>query len=207
MSAPEHRAAPVPGKILSRHLERLGVVYIRQSTPWQVLGNRESTDLQYQPARRAVELGWRPERVLVIDDDLGRSGASAADRAGFRRLLAEVGLDYVSLIPGSEMSRPARSRKDWYHLLELEPADPHLDADRSTLPVQVGQLPGVPAVNACGRHPASGSGTAGADRLGGHGDSLTVESDILECEAGRVGKQRRQRQARTPFGTSRWFWT
>jgi DNA invertase Pin-like site-specific DNA recombinase len=119
MSTVESRLVQAPGKILNRHRERLAVVYIRQSTPRQVLENRESTDLQYQLARRAVDLGWRPERVLVIDDDLGQSGTSAADRAGFQRLLAEVGLDHVGLILGSEMSRLARSCKDWYHLLEL----------------------------------------------------------------------------------------
>jgi DNA invertase Pin-like site-specific DNA recombinase len=106
-------------KIRRPHLERLAVVYVRQSTQRQVLENRESTDLQYKLTRKAEELGWRPERVLVIDDDLGHSGSSAVDRAGFQRLLAEVGLNHVGLILGSEMSRLARSCKDWYQLLEL----------------------------------------------------------------------------------------
>jgi DNA invertase Pin-like site-specific DNA recombinase len=119
MSVPESRDIEVSRKIGDRHLQRLAVVYVRQSTPRQVLENRESTDLQYKLARRAVELGWRSDRVLVIDDDLGQSGASAVDRAGFRRLLAEIGMDHVGIILGSEMSRLARSCKDWYHLLEL----------------------------------------------------------------------------------------
>lgn len=111
--------APTAGKVQPHHLDRLAVVYVRQSTPKQVLDNRESTDRQYQLADRAVALGWRPDRVLVIDDDLGLSGRTAADRAGFQRLLAEVGLDHVGLILGSETSRLARSCKDWYQLLEL----------------------------------------------------------------------------------------
>lgn len=98
---------PAAGKIQPHHLDRLAVVYVRQSTPKQVLDNRESTDRQYQLAARATALGWRPDRVLVIDDDLGLSGRTAADRAGFLRLLAEVGLNHVGLILGSETSRLA----------------------------------------------------------------------------------------------------
>jgi DNA invertase Pin-like site-specific DNA recombinase len=121
MNAPDTAAplGPVHGKIRLDHLNRLAVVYVRQSTPRQVAENRESTDLQYKLADRAVALGWRADRVLVIDDDLGQSAQSAADRAGFQRLLAEVGLNHVGLILGSEMSRLARSCKDWYQLLEL----------------------------------------------------------------------------------------
>jgi DNA invertase Pin-like site-specific DNA recombinase len=106
-------------KILAHHHERLAVVYIRQSTPRQVQENIESTALQYQLARRAVGLGWREDRVLIIDDDLGQSAATATHRIGFQRLLAEVGLNHVGLVLGIEMSRLARSCKDWYQLLEL----------------------------------------------------------------------------------------
>jgi DNA invertase Pin-like site-specific DNA recombinase len=101
------------------HLERLAIVYVRQSTPQQVTGNPESTQRQYALARRAAELGWPPDRILVIDEDQGRSGASAEGRLGFQRLLAEVGLDHVGLILGLEMSRLARSCRDWHQLLEL----------------------------------------------------------------------------------------
>lgn len=111
--------AATAGKVQPHHLARLAVVYVRQSTPKQVLDNRESTDRQYQLAGRAAALGWRPDRVLVIDDDLGLSGRTAVGRAGFQRLLAEVGLNHVGLILGSETSRLARSCKDWYQLLEL----------------------------------------------------------------------------------------
>jgi DNA invertase Pin-like site-specific DNA recombinase len=106
-------------KILPRHLERLAVVYVRQSTLQQVLVHQESTRLQYSLVRRAVTLGWDEARVLVIDEDLGRSGASVEGRYGFQRLVAEVGLDHVGLILGVEMSRLARSSKDWHQLLEI----------------------------------------------------------------------------------------
>src|SRR5262245_28066978 len=110
---------PVSHKIRPEHLDRLAVVYIRQSSPRQVVENRESTALQYGLARRAVAYGWGEGRVLTIDDGLGQSGRSADTRLGFQRLLAEVGLNHVGLILGLEMSRLARSCKDWYQLLEL----------------------------------------------------------------------------------------
>jgi len=107
------------GKIRPSHLERLAVVYVRQSTPQPVADNRESTELQYALAQRAVTLGWPQERILIIDEDQGRSAASAEGRLGFQRLLAEVGLDHVGLVLGIAMSRLARSCKDWHQLLEL----------------------------------------------------------------------------------------
>lgn len=106
-------------KIQARHLERLAVVYIRQSTLRQLQENRESTDIQYALVSRARSLGWHPERILVIDDDQGKSGQSIEGRPGFQKLLAEVGLNHVGLILGIEMSRLARSNKDWHQLLEL----------------------------------------------------------------------------------------
>jgi DNA invertase Pin-like site-specific DNA recombinase len=106
-------------KIRPRHLERLAVVYVRQSTLQQVLAHQESTRLQDSRVRRAVTLGWTEARVLVIDEDLGRSGTSVAGRHGFQRLVAEGGLDHVGLILGVEMSRLARSSKDWHQLLEI----------------------------------------------------------------------------------------
>jgi DNA invertase Pin-like site-specific DNA recombinase len=106
-------------KILSRHLERLAFVYVRQSTMQQVLDHQESTRLQYGLVQRAVALGWSEARVLVIDEDLGQSGATAEGRQGFQRLVAEVGLDHVGLVVGVEMSRVARSSKDWHQLLEI----------------------------------------------------------------------------------------
>lgn len=105
--------------ILSRHWERLAVVYVRQSTMPQVLEHQESTRLPYGLVRRAVAWGWPEARVLGIDDDLGRSGTSAEGRHGFQRLGAEVGLDHGGLLLGVEMSRLARSSKDWPQLLEI----------------------------------------------------------------------------------------
>lgn len=101
------------------HLDRVAAVYVRQSTPQQVLEHQESTARQYALADRAVALGWPRDRVTTIDDDLGKSGQSIEGRPGFQRLLAEVALGHVGLILGLEMSRLARSRKDWHQLLEL----------------------------------------------------------------------------------------
>lgn len=106
-------------KIQSWHLERLAVVYVRQSTPQQVLDHQESTRLQYGLTARAQSWGWSLSRVLVIDDDLGKSATTTEGRAGFQRLVSEVSLDHVGLILGVEMSRLARSNKDWHQLLEL----------------------------------------------------------------------------------------
>jgi DNA invertase Pin-like site-specific DNA recombinase len=111
--------ATLPEKIGGRHRDRLAVVYVRQSTLQQVGRHPESTRLQYALAERAQQLGWPPERVVVIDDDLGRSGASAAVRPGFQRLVAEVGLGRVGLVLGVEVSRLARSCRDWHQLLEI----------------------------------------------------------------------------------------
>lgn len=106
-------------KIQASHLDRLAVVYVRQSTLQQVSEHQESTRLQYGLVNRAIALSWPPERVLIIDDDLGKSGSSAEGRVGFQRLVTEVGLNHVGLILGVEMSRLARSSKDWHQLLEI----------------------------------------------------------------------------------------
>jgi DNA invertase Pin-like site-specific DNA recombinase len=106
-------------KVKPRHLERRAVVYVRQSSPQQVLDHRESTARQYALTDRAFELGWDRSHIAVIDEDQGRSGQTAEGRPGFQRLLAEVALDQVGLILGLEMSRLARSCSDWHHLLEL----------------------------------------------------------------------------------------
>ncbi len=106
-------------KLTSRHLERLAMVYVRQSTLQQTMRHQESTRLQYALVERAQELGFCPQSIVVIDDDLGRSGKSAEGRPGFQRLVAEVGLNHVGLILGVEMSRLARCCRDWHQLLEV----------------------------------------------------------------------------------------
>jgi DNA invertase Pin-like site-specific DNA recombinase len=106
-------------KLRPWHLDRAAFVYVRQSTPQQVSDHQESTARQYALADRAIALGWTADRVTTIDDDLGKSGQSIEGRPGFQRLLAEVALDHVGLILGLEMSRLARSNRDWHQLLEL----------------------------------------------------------------------------------------
>lgn len=115
----EPRVDAASVKIGSHHRERLAVVYVRQSSPTQVLENRESTARQYAFAERAVALGWPRERVLTIDEDLGKSGRTTEGRFGFQRLVAEVTLNHVGLVLGLEMSRLARSSKDWHAFFEM----------------------------------------------------------------------------------------
>src|SRR5438477_6687306 len=105
-------------KIAATHLQRQAYLYVRQSTLRQVLENTESTKRQYALRERAVVLGWPPDRVVVIDSDLGQSGADS-DRVGFQRLVAAVGLGEVGVVLGLEVSRLARSSSDWHRLLEI----------------------------------------------------------------------------------------
>jgi DNA invertase Pin-like site-specific DNA recombinase len=107
------------GKIAEAHRRRRAVVYVRQSTLAQVERNVESTARQYALRERAVELGWPAESIVVVDEDLGRSGASSDGRFGFKELVAEVGLGHVGLILALETSRLARSSADWHQLLDL----------------------------------------------------------------------------------------
>jgi DNA invertase Pin-like site-specific DNA recombinase len=109
----------VSSKIETKHLARLAVVYVRQSSARQVRENIESTQLQYDLARLAQSYGWPDNRIDIIDDDLGISGKSVEGRSGFRRLLAEISLEHVGIVMGIEMSRLARNCRDWHQLLEL----------------------------------------------------------------------------------------
>lgn len=106
-------------KVKEHHLQRNAYLYVRQSTLRQVVENTESTRRQYALEQRAVALGWPAERIIVIDSDLGQSGASAVDRAGFQRLVAEVGMGQAGLVLGLEVSRLARNSTDWHRLLEI----------------------------------------------------------------------------------------
>jgi DNA invertase Pin-like site-specific DNA recombinase len=106
-------------KVKATHLKRNAYLYIRQSTPRQVIENTESTKRQYALRQRAVALGWPEDRIIVIDNDLGQSGASTADREGFQRLVTEVGLGRAGIVLGLEVSRLARNSADWHRLLEI----------------------------------------------------------------------------------------
>ncbi len=106
-------------KVKPAHLHRGAFVYVRQSTPSQVEYHRESTQRQYALVERAHTLGWPSERITVIDDDLGLSGATTQGRSGFARMTAEVALGHVGIVLGLEVSRLARNNADWYRLLDL----------------------------------------------------------------------------------------
>lgn len=106
-------------KVTASHLKRSAYLYVRQSTMRQVFENTESTQRQYGLRQRAIALGWPQDRVIVIDTDLGQSGASAADRAGFQQLVADVGLGRAGIVLGLEVSRLARNSTDWHRLLEI----------------------------------------------------------------------------------------
>ncbi len=106
-------------KIQPHHLQRGAYLYIRQSSLRQVLENVESTKRQYALRSRALALGWREEQLIVIDHDQGESGASAAWRAGFQRLVTEVGMGQAGIVMGLEVSRLARNNADWHRLLEI----------------------------------------------------------------------------------------
>src|SRR5438132_5523782 len=106
-------------KITSAHLDRLAIVYVRLSSPRQLRDNRESTDRQYGFAEQAVAFGWPPDRVLTIDEDLGKSGRTTEGRDGFQQLVTEVTLNHVGMVLGLEMSRLARSSKGRHAFFEI----------------------------------------------------------------------------------------
>ena len=101
------------------HLDRKAVVYVRQSTPHQVITNQESLKLQYGLSQRARELGWREADIDVIDSDLGQSGAGATHRKGFKDLVARVTLGEIGLVLSMDVTRLARNCSDWYPLLDV----------------------------------------------------------------------------------------
>jgi DNA invertase Pin-like site-specific DNA recombinase len=106
-------------KVTGSHLERDAYLYIRQSTPRQVLENTESTQRQYALGDRAVAQGWSREQIHVIDCDLGKSGSQAAGRDGFQQLVNQVALGKAGMVLGLEVSRLARNSADWHRLIEL----------------------------------------------------------------------------------------
>src|SRR3954449_13541277 len=106
-------------KVTGAHLARTAYLYVRQSTLRQVLTNTESANRQYALRQKGIALGWQAERIVTIDTDQGQSGASAADREGFQRLVAEVSMGRAGILLGLEVSRLARNNTDWHRLLEI----------------------------------------------------------------------------------------
>ncbi len=109
----------LPSKVEARHLRLRAVVYVRQSTPRQVLANQESTRRQYQLAERARQMGWAAPQIEVIDEDLGLSGVGSQARTGFQRLVAAIGLGEVGVVLVTEVSRLSRRNSDWHRVIEL----------------------------------------------------------------------------------------
>src|ERR1700674_1308231 len=104
-------------KIKPQHLQRKAILYVRQSSAYQVTHNLESQRLQYAMQDRLQQLGWR--EIDVVDDDLGRSAAGTVTRAGFERMVAEVCLGQVGAVAAREVSRFARNSREWQRLVEV----------------------------------------------------------------------------------------
>src|SRR5207249_3696054 len=163
-------------KVQASHLKRNAYLYVRQSTLRQVFENTESTKRQYGLRQRAVALGWAEERVIVIDSDLGQSGASS-DREGFQRLVAEVGLGHAGIVLGLEVSRLARNSMDWHRLLEICAL-----ADTLIL---------------AGRHPQQGPAWRTV-RAPAHGVHLQQRGEAGSGAAGMVAAAHSKEHGRTP---------
>ena len=104
-------------KIKPHHLERKAILYVRQSSAYQVVYNEESRRLQYAMRKRLAQLGW--EQIEVIDEDQGRSAAGAVERSGFERMVADVCLGKVGAVAAREVSRFARNSREWQQLVEV----------------------------------------------------------------------------------------
>jgi DNA invertase Pin-like site-specific DNA recombinase len=118
-------------KIHAHHLERKAVLYVRQSSPYQVVHNVESSRLQYAMRERLHQLGWR--QIEVIDDDLGRSASGTVRRSGCERMVAEVCLGHVGAVAAREVSRFARNSREWQRLIEVCRVVDTLRIDHETL--------------------------------------------------------------------------
>ena len=110
---------PSDERLTSARRAKLAYIYVRQSTVTQIKHHQESTELQYRLVDRAEDLGWPRERIQVIDEDLGKSGAGTTDRQGFQKLIAEISLGHAGLVMSLDASRLARNNRDWHQLLEL----------------------------------------------------------------------------------------
>jgi excisionase family DNA binding protein len=105
--------------VTPQHLQLKAMIYIRQSSPHQMLSNQESLKLQYALKQKAIELGWSEEQIEIIDSDLGTTAASAEHRPGFKELIAQVTLEQVGIILSYDVTRLSRNCSDWYPLLDL----------------------------------------------------------------------------------------
>jgi DNA invertase Pin-like site-specific DNA recombinase len=101
------------------HLQRKALISIRQSTPHQILSNQESLRLQYVLQQRAIDLGWRPQDIEIIDVDLGMTGASTSHRIGFQEVVTKVTLGQAGMILSVDVTRLSRNCSDWYPLLDV----------------------------------------------------------------------------------------
>src|SRR3974377_2540881 len=106
-------------KITEQHQSKSAYIYVRQSTPAQILHHQESTERQYALRQKALELGWSQATVLTLERDLGISGTQTNRRTDFKTLVADVSMGQVGAVFALEVSRLARSNADWYRLLEL----------------------------------------------------------------------------------------
>ena len=115
-------------KIQPTHLQRVAIIYLRQSKPHQLVHNRESTARQYALVDKALELGWPREQIIIVDEDLGLTGEGTVERYGFSDMTAKVALGQVGIILGIEVSRLARNNAEWYSF--IGPRRHHRYADR-----------------------------------------------------------------------------
>ena len=106
-------------KITEAHIGRTAYIYVRQSSQYQVENHLQSQRRQYDLAKTAEELGWVPERIVVVDEDQGKSGAAAHTRTGFARVVTAVGRSEVGIVMSLEASRLARNSPDWHNLIYM----------------------------------------------------------------------------------------
>src|SRR5258708_1787036 len=187
--------------VTTAHRAKLAYIYVRQSTVGQVRQHQESTELQYRLVDRAALFGWPKERIEVIDDDLGKSGASSDSRGGFPRLIGEVGLGKAGLVLSLDASGLARNNHDWHQLLELcslfgvliarRLADNlnHYDANRHGVPRQGNALlQGIAICGRCGR------------RMGLHYSGQNGNYPVYLCRADQHQHGGPRRQGVRPLG-------
>src|SRR5436309_10133649 len=175
-----------------QHLQRKALIYIRQSTPHQVLSNQESLRLQYALQQRAIDLGWRPEDIEIIDADLGMTGASGSHRLGFQEVVARVTLGEVGIILSVDVTRLSRNCSDWYPLLDVCGYRGCLIADRDGI-YDPGSANGRLLLGLKGQlselelHTIRARMTAGLLNKARHGElALTLPVGLIRDAAGRV---------------------